>query len=101
MLYMKLPKVKGFHCEVNMDDTYADKTWADDWDAAYLCDGNQKGVTYNFCYDGVGEMSAMYKTEDGDIDETTYKHYEVDFSYDNWKEKLIDAMIDAYHEFFK
>ena len=101
MLYMRLPLIKGFHYEINMDESYAEMQSIDDMDAAYLCDGNQCGCVYEYCYDGVSEMSTIYKSEYGEIDTNTYTFYEIDFSFDNWKEKLIDAMIEAYHEFFK
>lgn len=97
MLYMQLPKRKGLYYEVNMDDSYQYKDCVDEWGAALVLDGNGDGVEYNYYYDGRNELSAIYRLEDP----TTYKLYEIDFSFDNWKEKLIDAMIDTYHEFFK
>ena len=100
MLYMRLPKYRGFYFEVNLTEMDAE-TWADDWDAAYLCDGNQQGVIYNRYYDGVNELSAIYKTDAEIIDETTYKYYEVDWSDPYWRDKLLDNMIDAYKEFWK
>ena len=100
MLYTKLPKIKGFHVDFRMDESYKDLSCADEWDAVYLCDGNHLGVTYNYCYDGVGEMSAIYKVDDGEIDTSNYIMYEIDFGFDDWKDRLIDAMIDAYHEFY-
>ena len=100
MYYTQLPKIKGFHCAVDMDESYGELNCVDDWDAAYLCDGNQLGVVYNFYYDGKHENSAFYKSDGFFIDETTYEPYEIDFGFDDWKDRLIDAMIKAYHEFW-
>ncbi len=100
MLYMTLPKYKGYYFEVNMDDSYQYKKDVDEWGAAVIFDGNGNGVEYNYCYDGRNEASAIYKFEGIDTDYSVYQSYEIDFSNDNWQEKLLDAMIDSYHEFF-
>lgn len=100
MIYMALPTYKGFHFEVDIDNSYQYMENADEWGAATIFDGNGNGVEYNYCLDHNNEQSAIYKFEGMDTDYSTYKTYEIDWSVDNWKEKLLDAMIDAYHEFF-
>ena len=101
MRYMLLPKIKGkYYFEVNIDDSYADKI-DDDRNAAYICDGWQRGVVYRFSYDGLYDNSKMYKADGFDVDEKIFEYYEIDFGMDDWKERLIDAMIVAYEEFWE
>ena len=100
MLYMMLPTYKGFHFEIVMEDCYQYSDNIDEWGAATIFDKKGNGVEYNYCIDHGNEESAIYKFEGMDTDYTTYNHYEIDWSNDNWREKLLDAMIDSYHEFF-
>lgn len=101
MLYMQLPKVGEYHASVNIDDSYQYKDSYDEWGAAELFDRNGNGVEYNLCYDGKSEMSAIYKVDGFDIDESSHISYEIDFSFDDWKERLINAMIKAHNKFWK
>jgi hypothetical protein len=100
MSIITLPKMNGLFYEVNMDESYYEQDSIDEWGAAIVMDGNKRGCEYNYCYLNGNEQSAIYKMDGIDTDENTYTHYEIDFGVDNWKEKLIEAMIEAYHEFW-
>lgn len=88
-------KIKGkdiYHYEINIDESY-DQGIVDEWGAAYVWNKHGVGAEYNIYFDGQSECSAIYKMDEDSTDPTTYEHYEIDFSEENWKEKLIDAMI--------
>ncbi len=103
-MYFDAPvKMKGkekYFCEVNIDDSYADMNHYDEWGAAYVFNRDGNGAEYNICYDGRNECSAIYKLEGQDTDTSTYEHYEIDFSMDDWKERLINRMIECVEEWF-
>ena len=94
--YRVLPKVKGFHVKVKIDESYADKTDEDIWEAAFAYDGNCNGISYNFRRNGE-DSSVFYLVEEGDELTEFNEPYEIDFEEDNWREKLINAMIEAYY----
>ena len=62
-------------------------------------------VEYNLCYDKQAKTnsSAIYKmnAETQDTFHTIYEHYEVDFSDDQWEEKLKNAMEVAARRFWE
>ena len=89
-------KIKGkskYHYEINIDESY-DQEIVDEWGAAYVWNRYGVGAEYNISFDGKNECSAIYKMDEFSTDPTTFEHYEIDFSDDKWKEKLIDAMIE-------
>ena len=102
-MYFKAPvKIKGkskYYCEVNIDESYGEGI-VDEWGAAYVWNKDGNGAEYNIYYDGKDECSAIYKMEDDRTDSNTYEHYEIDFSDDGWKEKLINRMIECVKEWF-
>lgn len=102
------PYMMGYKCYVNKKEILrAIKTHScyDTWGNVEY--GNdEQAVDYNICIDNSSEeteyCSAFYrlsKNKDGywqhDGCQEWYK-YEIDFSDDNWKEKLKEAAIDAY-----
>lgn len=91
-------KEKFYH-EINIDESYGEGI-VDEWGAAYVWNKDGNGAEYNICYDGKDECSAIYKMEDDRTDSNTYEHYEIDFSDDGWKEKLINRMIECVKEWF-
>lgn len=89
-------KIKGkekYHYELNMDDSYAEPGVYDEWGAAMVWNKHGKGAEYNFYFDGKSECSAIYKMDEDSTDPTTYEHYEIDFTMEDWKDRLINAMI--------
>lgn len=102
MYYNATPVMKGkenFYYEINIDESYGEGI-VDEWGAAYVWNRYGNGAEYNIYYDGRSEYSAIYKMEDDHTDTTTYHHYEIDFSDDDWKEKLINQMIACTEEWF-
>jgi hypothetical protein len=97
-MYFKAPvKMKGkskYYYEINIDESYAEGV-VDEWGAAFVWNKKGQGAEYNLCYDGRNEMSAIYKADEYETDPTTYEHYEIDFSDDEWKQKLINRMIEC------
>lgn len=103
-MYFHAPvKMKGkekFYVELNINESYAKKDSYDEWNAANVWNSHGKGAEYNLCYDGRNEMSAIYKADEYETDPTTYEPYEIDFSEDDWREKLIDKMIECTKEWW-
>ena len=96
-------KIKGnskYHYEINIDESYGEGI-VDEWGAAFVWNRNGVGAEYNICYDGKDECSVIYKMDEDSTDPTTYHHYEIDFTEDDWKEKLINAMIECVDEWWK
>lgn len=90
-----------FDFECNMSKEYGVYAHHDEWGCATLwSEDGKKGVEYNFCIDSGNDCSAIYKMTMNDegiaeTDYSEYKHYEVDFSKENWEELLKIAMIHA------
>lgn len=109
LLVEDLKKMPDYQFELNMSDEYkdADDCSTDEWGCATVWLGEDQGAEYNFCLDCGENFSAIYKMEpdeaSGDIgtDHDTFIHYEVDFSHENWREKLENAMCDALIIFFE
>lgn len=97
-MFMTAPSlIKGkekYHYEINIDESYGEGI-VDEWGAAYVWNSNGEGAEYNIYYDGQSECSAIYKMDEDSTDPTTYEHYEIDFSDDKWKQKLINRMIEC------
>lgn len=89
-----------YHYEINIDESYGEGI-VDEWGAAFVWNRYGVGAEYNICYDGKNECSAIYKMDEDSTDSTTYNHYEIDFAEDDWKEKLINAMIKCVDEWWK
>lgn len=95
-----------FECELNKE-TYGDKHSSyDEWGCAYIWLGEEIGVEYNLCIDGVENCSAIYKMKLNkeidymETDTDTFVHYEINFKDNDWKEKLENAMCQAMIEMF-
>ena len=80
----------------------------DEWGSAFVWYENQGeyyGVEYNLCIENGENSSAIYKLKCGIYEfETDYnlsEHYEIDFSDNNWKENLENAMCKALVNFFE
>ena len=95
--------VPTYECNVNKDKVFETvKYWNcyDSWSEAEYRKGN-KGVTYNICIDNTKYLSAFYRCSKGkdgcwyDDCHECYS-YEIDFSDDNWIEKLKEAAEKAY-----
>ncbi len=91
----------NYDYEINIDADKVDTEYFDDWGAAYLCLADDKGVEYNLAYDGGECGSAIYPFENDKLDCTRFVHYEIDFTDENWKRKLVDAMEKAANELFE
>ena len=100
MQYLTLPKRNGYHFEVNMDDSYQYLNNVDEWEAAEVIGNHGNGAEYNYYYDGKNELSAIYKVDGFDTDGSTYEMYEIDFGLNDWKERLINKMIECAEAWF-
>lgn len=108
----------NYEYEVNIDKSYKDKE-TDEWGCAFLWLDDDHGVEYNYCVDSFHNRtmncSAIYATymdhapafdDDSEMDRymetdtSKYVHYEIDFDDDEWKEKLVVAMLKAAYEFW-
>lgn len=102
-----------YECHVNKEeilDAIKNHDCYDTWgDAEY---GNDKrAVEYNICIDNSTEeteyLSAfyrLYKNKDGYWQHDSCQEwylYEIDFSDENWEEKLKEAAVKAYKELWK
>lgn len=104
ILELKADEKYSFGCELSAEFSSYDN-W-DEWGCACVWFGDEIGAEYNFCIDNGHNCSAIYKmtmNKDEDIAETDYStfvHYEVDFSKENWKDELEDAMCRALIDFY-
>ena len=97
--------------EININASYASEE-TDEWGAAFVWVNGNHGVEYNFCYDSGECCSAIYKTgmnykhrdyPDGymETDYSTFEHYEIDFSNEDWMLDLIREMVRVAKQFWK
>ena len=93
--------MKNYEFELNMDDSYRDYKYIDEWGCALIWfEEYGYGAEYNFCLDGEIDSSAIYlveyNDETDDWEDKTYwfEHYEIDFNNPNWKTELEKAMYD-------
>lgn len=91
----------NYDYEINIDADKVDTEYFDDWGAAYLWLADDKGVEYNLAYDDRECCSAIYPFENDELDCTRFVHYEIDFTDEDWKRKLADAMAKAANELFE
>ena len=94
----------NYEFECNISNEYSNNQNCDEWGAAFLWgDDGSLGVEYNFCIDGSTNSSAIYKMQMKDeymeTDYSTFIHYEIDFSKDDWQAILAQSMIQAYKKF--
>ena len=95
MYFQATPIKQGkFFYEINIDESYGEGI-VDEWGAAFVWNRYGKGAEYNIYFDGKNECSAIYKMDEDTTDPTTYEHYEIDFGMDDWRERLINAMIEC------
>lgn len=101
---LKADERYSFDCELSKEYG-SHKDW-DEWGCACVWFGDEIGAEYNFCIDNGENCSAIYRIsmgENGEYAETdcsTFVHYEIDFSKEDWKEKLEDAMCRALIDFY-
>ena len=97
-----------FTFECNMNEQYKDKI-DDEWGSAFVWNGKDTGVEYNYCVEGKEEVvnsSAIYKMELNEAREymetdcNKFSHYEIDFNDDDWRGTLEKEMKKVYCEFF-
>lgn len=93
--------MKNYDYEINIDADKVDTEYFDDWGAAYLWLADDKGVEYNLAYDDGECCSAIYPFENDELDYARFVYYEIDFTDENWKRKLVDAMEKAANELFE
>lgn len=110
MTIKELKKAEGYEFECNISQEYESTDSCDEWGCAFVWLGESIGVEYNFCIDNSTNerinSSAIYKmelnTDSGymETDSSMFVHYEIDFSDDDWNEKLENALCEALIEFF-
>ena len=90
--------------EINIDASYASEN-TDEWGAAFVWVNGDHGVEYNFCIDTGTNCSAIYKLdisgEYAETDYSTFLHYEIDFSNEDWMLDLIREMVRVAKQFWK
>lgn len=94
----------NYEFECNISNEYSNNQNCDVWGAAFLWgDDDNLGVEYNFCIDSGTNSSAIYKMQMKDeymeTDYSTFIHYEIDFSKEDWQVILAQSMIQAYKKF--
>lgn len=84
-----------FRCTFNDEiiKKYNNKENIDEWGYALVTINGKYGAEYNLCIEDGKNYSAIYFQECDEkgiwqTDFTNSKHYEVDFSNPNWKQKL-------------
>lgn len=107
---IKKRKDYNFECNIYKEEL-ENETNYDEWGCAYVRLGEDLGVEYNFCIEedeveitnscAIYKMQLNQKTGYMSTDTSTYEHYEIDFSDDDWKEKLENAMCEALIYFHK
>lgn len=78
------------------------KSTYDEWGIAYYWRGN-RGVEYNLCKDKGVDTSAWYwtvRTTEGIVenDGSKFVPYRIDFSCDDWEERLFQSAVVAWEE---
>lgn len=105
MLIKELKQNEKYEFECNMSEEYKDYKDHDEWGCACVWFGDNVGAEYNFCFDDGENFCAIYKMSFNNAEdciETDYDtnvHYEIDFSNENWKEELENAMCKALIKF--
>lgn len=91
--------MKNYEFELNMDDSYKNCEFIDEWEMAVLWT-EYFGAEYNLCIQNRDNYSAIYfmeynsETDYWETDSNCFEHYEIDFSNPNWKTELEKAMYD-------
>lgn len=68
--------------ELNMDESYRNVDYIDEWGMAYVWNGKY-GAEYNYCIEGTENLCAIYFMCEDDkgewhTDSDRYVHYEID-----------------------
>lgn len=97
----------GYYFECYIDgNKYVNCSCCDDWNVCFASLWNDIAVEYNICIDDNENCSAIYYVrcyKDGAW-ETDYDRFiscEIDFSKDNWRSELENAMCIAMIEFME
>jgi len=105
MTVEELKNGNKYNFEFNIGEDY-NGVETDEWGCAYCWIDDDIGVEYNYCVEDGENHSAIYVDEYNKEEKTIYAnsekyiHYEIDFSDDNWKDKLENAMCSALIELF-